>query len=363
MLKGYSTERKELGPDYISRAPLELRDFRCGILAGSQRPLHSDFQAAVHLRAVGCSSDYKDSQLYANLLGDPKLLKYIMKLKRGEFLIKNGDKEFALVKIPLVPFRNGKRMTDGELEPLMRETKQTILEYCREHEPKKEKVQTISDTVKAFLRDIWAFPDSQLKDRYERLRLKDSAQQAALSEILFSKCVAMVRDNLHSKKQSKYLVATQKGIEWLRSDGKDTSDIENQGGMGHYHSLYQTTLLVRLRAKGLQAEKEKFVAEKKVDVVSGQICYEIAVSGDVDVFRVLSALNSGEVDEYWFLCQSAIILQSIKQRIPDPKVKTAIASDFLQGLLRSNNYSNQNNPNNPKDPKSGSDSDEKERSN
>lgn len=101
------------------------------------------------------------------------------------------------------------------------------------------------------------------------------------------------------------------------------------------------------------AEKEKDVGGKKVDILAGRLAFEVAIHNDVDVTRVLSALP--DLDEYYFLCQSVIVEQSIGTRLPFEKVKFRIASDFLLALLdsksnevRSITNSDKNNPINPK---------------
>lgn len=355
-LRDYGSARKEIGANFVSLAPLYLRDFSVAIIAASQRPLSPDYQAAANLRIIGYSGDYKDSQYYANSLGNPELLQDIMKLDKGEFLVKNGDKPAALVKVPFVPFKiPGRRITDEELAEEMHEYKQSILEYCREIEvkPAKQEFPELSDTTKSFLLDICNFPDSQLKERYERLRLRDSSQQAALLEVLKSGYVNLVKDNLHSRKQGKYLTATAKGIEWLRSESKDVSAISFEGNVTPVHILYSAVLFLRLRNLGLEVQKEKFVAEKKVDVYAQgakKVAFEIAVSPDVDIARVIKALE--HVDEYYFLCQSVIVEQSIRSRLQGEKIVFRIAADYLLELLdpdspaaRSISNSNKNTPN------------------
>lgn len=374
-VRDHGSARKEIGANFVSLAPLYLRDFSVAILAGSQRPLSPDYQAAANLRIIGYSGDYKDSQYYANSLGNPDLLEDIMRLDRGEFLVKNGDKPAALVKVPLVPFRiPGRRITDEELAEEMEEFKQAILDYCREPEAvQPERVfQDVTDTTKSFLLDICAFPDSPLKDRYERLRLRDSSQQEALQSVLKSGYVTVVKESLHSKKQGKYLIATAAGISWLRSQAKDCSAIAFEGNVSPAHILYGSVLFHRLHNLGLQVSKEKYVADKKVDVLASgkkRLAYEICVSADVDIPNVLSALDSGELDEYYFLCQSVIVEQSIRSRIQGPKVNFRIAADYLLELLnleseavRSLSNSNKNTPNTPESQESSQNAHEQPKS-
>ena len=131
--------------------------------------------------------------MYAYFLGNPELVDEIAKLDRGEFFVKNGDKPAALVKVPLVPFRKDHRITDEELAQEMEEYRQAILDYCKEDESVKARKEfpDISDATKSFLLDICAYPDSRLKERYERLHLKDSSQQFALVEVLKSGCIQL----------------------------------------------------------------------------------------------------------------------------------------------------------------------------
>lgn len=175
--KDHSEARRELGANFISLAPLYLRDFRTCIIAASQRPLSPDYMSAANTRIVGYTGDYKDAQYCANSLGDPDLLQTIMKLGVGEFLIKIGERDAALVKVPHVPFE---RISDEAIAAMMKPYREAIIEYCREEQEKEKKEEPrfrISEETKALLRNVCDYPDATISFRYEKLGWKTSAAQ------------------------------------------------------------------------------------------------------------------------------------------------------------------------------------------
>lgn len=348
--KDHSEARRELGANFISLAPLYLRDFRCCIIAASQRPLSPDFMSAANTRIIGYTGDYKDAQYYANSLGNPDLVQTIMKLDVGEFLIKIGDKDAALIKVPHIPYE---RVSDETINEAMMPYKQAILEYCKEEqeEKKEEPKFKISEETKALLRNVRDYPDSTISFRYEKLGWKTNAAQQYVQDAVKSGYLRIVEDMLDSQKKAKYLVPTQQGIEWLRYEGHDVKDLCHVGKQTATHSLYQNILISRLKRLRHNVLHDHPVADKIVDVWAEKdrkVAYEICVNPAIEVSRALSVL--GHVDEYCFVCKDLMIMQSIRSQINGEKIRFRLAAEFFQDLKRAvlDYYTEyrKNNPNN-----------------
>lgn len=354
----YSESRRELGADFIATAGLYLRDFRTAIVAASQKPLSSDYMASVSFKVVGYCGDYEDARYLANALGDPELVKVILKLKPHQFLVKIGDKKTALVQTPDYPLQE---VDDEELKQRMLPFIEYVQEYCREEpeDQKEEKKETVrlSRDAKSLLVDVLTYPESPISVRYSRLGFKGRRAQEVVEEILVSKYAELVVEQIEGAKAAKYLVLAQQSIDWLKSEGKDVSQIQHIGRVGPVHDLYQNILQVFLRRCGYSVTHDVQVGRKFVDVLAEnggrKTVYEIAVSDAVSEDRVYSALES--VDEYLFICRDMIVLNSIRSqiKIQNDKIRYFVASQYLNSLKKhildyytNNTENNQNTQNN-----------------
>ncbi|MEM3143160.1 MAG: hypothetical protein QXW91_00825 [Candidatus Nitrosotenuis sp.] len=354
----YSDSRRELGADFIATAGLYLRDFRTAIVAASQKPLSSDYMASVNLKIVGYCGDYEDALYLANGLGDPDLVKVILKLKPHQFLVKIGDKKPALIQTDDYPLQN---VDDEELEQRMKPFIEYVKNYCKEkdEDQKEEKKETVrlSRDAKNLLVDVLTYPESPISARYFRLGFKGRRAQKVVEEVLVSKYAELVVEQIEGVKAAKYLVLTQQAIDWLKSQEMDVSQIQHIGRVGPVHDLYQNILQVFLRKCGYSVMHDVQVGQKFVDVLAEKngrkSVYEIAVSDAVSEDRVYSALES--VNEYIFICRDFIVLNSIRAqiKIQNEKIRYFVASQYLNSLKKhildyytNNTENNQNTQNN-----------------
>lgn len=354
----YSESRRELGPSFTATAGMYLRDFQTAIVAASQKPLSPDYMSSVNLIIVGYCGNYDDALFLANSLGDPELVKVILKLKPHQFLVKIGDKKTALVQTPDYQLQE---VDDDDLRQRMQPFIDYIQNYCKEEqkEPKEERKETVrlSRDAKSLLADVLTYPESPISIRYSRLGLKGRRAQEVVEEVLISKYAELVVEQIEGVKAAKYLVLTQLAIDWLRSEGKDVSQIQHIGRVGPVHDLYQNILQVFLRRCGYTVTHDVQVGRKFVDVLAEKdgkkIVYEIAVSDAVSEDRVYSALES--VDEYLFICRDMMVLNSIRSqiKIQNDKIRYFVASQYLNSLKKhvldyytNNTENNQNKQNN-----------------
>lgn len=356
--RDYSESRRELGADFVSTAPLFIRDFRTAIVAASQRPLSADFMATTNLKIVGYCGDYDDAKYLASSLGDPDLVDMIPKLKPRQYIVKIGDKKPALLQTTDYELQ---KVDDAELKERMKPFVEYIHEFCKEEEPDEQTVETskhvkISDDAKKILFDVLAFPESTISTRYSRLNFKGRRAQQVVEEILNSKYADLVVESIEGSKAAKYLVLTQQAIDWMRSQGKDVTQIQHIGRVSAAHALYQNIIQVYLKKSGWNVFHDYFIKNKCVDVYAekyGQkTAYEIALNYIVDTERVVSSL--AEVDEYIFLCKDMAIANTIRSQITiqNSKIKYFVASQYLTGLKKDildyYSYNTQNNSNNEK---------------
>lgn len=355
MARDYSETRRELGGDFISTSPMYIRDFRCAILAASQRPLSSDFMSTTNLKVVGFCGDYEDAKFLASSLGDPSLTEIISKLEPRHFIIKIGDMPPALLKTEDCPLQP---VNDADLKERMKPFVDYIKEFRKEDEEEKSEEKTtrvrLSNDAKRLLIDVLAYPESTISSRYFRLALKGKKAQDVVEEVVTSKYADMVVEQIEGSKAAKYLVLTQQAIEWLKSENMDVKHVQHIGKVSPTHALYQNILQVYLRRYGWEVQHDSPVGNKFVDVVATRsnytISYEIAVTGAVDKERVLSALPS--VSEYIFLCRDMIILSTIRSQlegIKDGKIKYYVASQYMtnlkKGVLANYHYKTENTQN------------------
>lgn len=360
--RDFSEARRELGADFISVAPLFIRDFRTAILAVTQRPLSPDFMSTTNLKLVGALGDYEDMRYAANSLGDPELVKTISKLKDRQFIIKIGDKKPALLQTDdyqLQPIR------DAELKERMQPFVDYIQEYCKiEEEQAPQEVREcvrLSRDAKVLLFDIVNYPDSTVSVRYKRLGFNGKRAQETVDEVVTSKYAEVVEEAIEGPKSAKYLVLTQSAIDWLKTQNVDVSHIQHIGKTGSLHALYQNILQVYLRRSGWTVKHDYAVGDKFVDVYAEKdrkVAFEVAVSDAVNKDRVASAL--GSVDEYVFLCRDLAVINSIRSQIGDQsgKIKYFVANQYITTLksavLDYYTYNNENNQNTKNKQNSGS---------
>lgn len=350
----YSDSRRELGADFISIAPLYIRDFRVAIVAASQRPLNADYMATANLKIVGYCGDYEDARYLANSLGDPELVEVIPKLKVGQFIVKIGDKKPALLQTedyPLTP------VDDSLLKERMKPFIDYIQEFCKE-EPDQIEIEIketvrLSKEAKRLLIDVLTYPEATISSRYIRLGLKGARAQEVVEEILNAKYVELVFESIESTKAAKYLVLTQQAIDWLRSQSLDVSQVQHIGRVSPVHSLYQNILQVYLKRSGWRVMHDYQVGEKFVDVYAERdgrkSVFEICISEAVNVARVASSLDL--VDEYVFLCRDIATANAVRSQIgiQSGKIKYFVANQYITTLkstvLDYYTYNNENNQN------------------
>jgi len=361
--RDFSDSRRELGADFVSVAPLFIRDFRTAIIAASQRPLSPDFMATTNLKIVGNLGEYEDMKYAANSLGDPKLISVIPKLKIGQFIIKIGDKKPALLQTEDYPLQE---VGDAELKERMKPFVDYLQNYYKEEE--EEKPQEVKERIKLsrdakkLLFDIVNYPDSTISVRYNRLGLKGKRAQEIVEETITSKCTEIVEEAIEGTKAAKYLVLTQSSIDWLKTQNVDVSSIQHIGRVGSLHALYQNILQAYLKKLGWTVRHDFAIGDKFVDVFAekeNKVAFEIAVSDAVNAARVATALDS--VDEYIFLCRDFVVVNTIRSqiKIQSEKIKYFVANQYLSKLKKDvldyYNYNTKNNSNSQNKQDSASD--------
>jgi len=366
--KDYSESRRELGANFISQAPLYIRDFRTAIVAASQRPLSPDFMTATNLKIVGYVGDYDDAKYLANSLGDPDLVDVIPTLDVGEFIIKIGDRDPALLRTEDYPVQ---RIDDLTLKEMMKPFVEYVRDCCREEEQQKEsepqrKQARLSDDAKNLLLDVCAYPESTISARYYRLNLKGRSAQEVVSELLESGYAELVVENIENNKPAKYLVPTLSGLECLKSCGRSVEHLQHIGKVSPLHALYQNMLLTYLKRLGWKVKHDYQLTDKFVDIYAEddkrRVAFEIALNPAIDANRVVSALS--KVDEYVFLCKDVVTANTLESQLKNQsdKIKYFIATNFITDLKKATldiyQYNIENNQNNQK--KQNSDSNNRE---
>lgn len=345
----WSESRRELGADFISTAPLFIRDFKTAIVAASQSVLSSDYMAATNLKIIGYCANYDDAKYLANSLGDPDLTEIILRLGVGQFIIKIGDKKPALLQTEDYPLET---VDNSQLKERMKIFVDYIEERTREiqeertEEPKE--TARLSRDAKNLLVDALTYPESTISARYSRLGLKGAKAQDVVEEILDAKYADLVFEPIESFKAAKYLVLTQQAIDWLRSQDLNVSQVQHIGRVGPVHSLYQNILQVYLRRSGWKVTHDYQVGEKFVDVYAEKTgrksAFEICINEAVNVARVVSSLDL--VDEYIFLCRDIVTANAVRSQvnIQNSKIKYFVANQYITALKSSvsNYYSYKN---------------------
>lgn len=354
--RDYSESRRELGANFISTAPMFIRDFRTAIVAASQRPISPDYMATTNLKIVGYCGDYDDARYLAGSLGDPSLVDVIAKLGVGQFIIKIGDQKPALLQTENFPLE---KVDDAELKERMKPFIDYIREYCKEEETEDQSNDTrqtvrLSKDAKRLLVDVLAHPESTVSTRYFRLELKGKKAQDIVEEILSSKYANLVVEPIESTKAAKYLVLTQQAIEWLKSEKLDVRLVQHIGNVSPLHALYQNILQIYLMRSGWNVRHDHPLGNKFLDVYAekedSKVGFEIAINSAVDVSRTASALAS--VTEYLFLCRDMATVNSIRSQlttIQNEKIRYLIASQYImrlkKGILDYYTYNTENTQN------------------
>ncbi len=340
--RDFSESRRELGANFVSQSPLYVRDFSIAICSASQRPLSPDYLGASNLKIVSYLGDYNDAHYIASSLGDPELVEVIARLGIGEWIIKIGDQQPALLKTEDYPTG---RISDEELEQRMQPFLEYVRNYCKEPEETEEvkeqkQHEKLSQEAKSMILHVYEHPLTKLTNRYEDLKLTGAKAQQIIGELREKGYAETIQEAIDNPHKSTYLVLKQPALEWLKSQGKDVSYLLRIGRVSFTHAFYAMVLSRTLRNLGLKVINEQSVGNKFVDVYAEnkegkKVAYEIAISPSVDASRVKSALEI--VDEYIFLCKDMLIINSIENQLKEltsDKIKYYIASNYILDLKK-----------------------------
>ncbi len=367
--RDFSESRRELGANFVSQSPLYVRDFSIAICAASQRPLSPDYMGASNLKIVSYLGDYNDARYIASSLGDPELVEVIARLGIGEWIVKIGDQQPALLKTEDYPTG---RISDEELEQRMQPFLEYVKNYCSEPEETEEvkeqkQHEKLSPEAKAMIMHVYDHPLTKLTNRYEDLKLTGAKAQQIITELKEKGYAETIQEAIDNPHKSTYLILKEPALTWLKSQGKDVSYLLRIGRVSFTHAFYAMVLSRTLRNLGWKVTNEQSVGNKFVDVYAEnkdkKIAYEIAISPSVDAARVKSALDM--VDEYIFLCKDMLIINSIENQLKElvsDKIKYYIASNYILDLKKAvlDHYT-QNNQNNENKPENGDSSSNEER--
>jgi hypothetical protein len=184
------------------------------------------------------------------------------------------------------------------------------------------------------------FPLKGISTRYVELNL--GVHGKPIKEELVTKgLVREIELPLGANRPTKFLVPTEKGLQFLRKNGEDASKWKYWGNQGFEHRLCITIVYFIFLNSGFQTRREETLGSgKRVDVFAlandRRVGVEIEMDSNADIWGFLKAQK--DLDELQILCRDSDVLRNIEsrlQRIAYPAVMNKIKLFTISQYLKS----------------------------
>jgi hypothetical protein len=344
----------ELGMPFVETVPQIIRDYGEGIIFALQEPSltsHS-LMANSNVKIVGFLGEGEDIDAIATSLDlNEEERSAIAKLERGEWLVKKAGMEPFLMRSIDYPLE--KDVTDEELrarmEPILSRLNKFVVPASQQTKREIKQLPSLSEDAKKLLFSVNSHPFKGVSSHYSMLGFSGRRAETAKDELIQKGFVKEVSITLGSHRPVKFLVITNLGLSYLKSEKKETKLWEFIGNASFEHRLYQVLIAYSFRQSGHQAFIEKEIGEgKRLDVLLIQhekrVGIEIELTPNLNLGKILKSLK--DLDELKIVCEDKaiekvketidnVVYPSIRKKISIHTVREYLAS--LKGNLRANN--------------------------
>jgi hypothetical protein len=344
----------ELGMPFVETVPQIIRDYGEGILFALQEPSltsHS-LMANSNVKIVGFLGEGEDIDAIATSLDlNEEERSAIAKLERGEWLVKKAGMEPFLMRSFDYPLE--KDVADEELrarmEPILSRLNKFVVPASQQTKKEIKQLPSLSEDAKKLLFSVNSHPFKGVSSHYSMLGFSGRKAETAKDELIQKGFVKEISITLGSHRPVKFLVITNIGLSYLKTEKKETKLWEFIGNASFEHRLYQVLIAYSFRNSGHQAFIEKEIGEgKRLDILLIQhekrVGIEIELTPNLNLEKILKSLK--DLDELKIVCEDKAIEQiketidkvvypSLRKKISIHPVKEYLAS--LKGNLRANN--------------------------
>jgi hypothetical protein len=334
---------EEMGMPILSLFPTQFRDFGVGLVGTTNMPalISQSFWSNSAIKATSNLSSGYDVWKTSEALGlDDAQTEAIYKLKHGEWIIRTPQHpEPFMVVTPDYPvdWNVDEAMVENRLlenfpelytsEPASLDSRQETYEYP-------------SNNGRELLLHVAKFPLKGISTRYAELNF--GIHGKAIKEELVTK--GLVRETelpLGANRPTKFLLPTEKGLQFLKDNGENARKWQYWGNQGFEHRLLASIVYYIFLNSGFQTTREVALdSGKRVDVFAmaneRRIGVEIEMDSNADIWGFLKAQK--DLDELQILCRDSDVLRNIEsslQNVAYPQVMNKIKLFTISQYLKS----------------------------
>lgn len=251
----------------------EIRDFGEAIIASDQEPskVSDSLKANTYTKITSYLGNGKDISNISEAMDlNEEEREAITNLERGEWLVKLAGrytKPFTMKSnnIPL-----NKDVTDEELLQQMKPVLSELIIQSNDiiqTDEQKVTLPNITENAKLLLYDVATHPFKGIVGRYKSLGISLRKSNSAKKELVQKGIVVELDIKLGARRPTKFLVPTNLGFKLMEETGHQIELWKRTGRQGFEHQLYAVLIMYGYKKLGCQAFIEKWIEDKRVDVL------------------------------------------------------------------------------------------------
>jgi hypothetical protein len=348
--KQFGETRQELGLSFLETVPQIIRDYKEGLLCAAQEPslITHSLMSNLRTKFVGYLSEGEDSETIGTSLNlnDDEKEEFAKLGERGYWLVKMAGTKPFVVKSEDFPIP--KDMTDDELKEKMSgfvaelESSRKIVplpHHSKVLEQPKVIPPQLTSEAWDLLVNVCEHPFMGIRSRRYALKISGRRIETAMEELAERKLTVAMDIPLGRFRPTKFLILTDEALNLLSNVKHDVSLHRKIGRVGFEHSLYQVLVAYAFRKKGWDAQIEKDMDGKRLDVLIQNNGTKIGIEVELTTADLENKVTGIEkLDKLVFLVRDRQVKTDFQRRIAGLACRNKIEVFEVRNFLASIDY-------------------------